>query len=88
MHYISTHGKPSSINTLSPRINLQPRLGHIRVLQKIQRHPHEMSLDLVQLLADVLRRAHPVVDMPGFNALRWEELVVVFEGFDLAKVLI
>jgi hypothetical protein len=54
----------SSINTLSISINLQSLLRHISILQKVQRHPNKVSLDLVQLLAHHLHRLVHIVQVP------------------------
>jgi hypothetical protein len=73
---------PSSEDTLGKLVDLQPLLRHLGVLQEVERHPHEMALDLVQLRTDILGRNELVEDMPGLDPLGREEVVVFVEGFD------
>lgn len=73
---------PLGINTLGELVDLQAGLGHVRILQEVHRHPDQMTLDLVQLLADVHRILHAVEDVACLDALRRQELVVVVESFD------
>ncbi len=72
-----------SVDTLSVRINLHTLLRHLGILQKVQRHPDEMALDLVEFLADLLRGHEGVVEVAllVFFVFR-EEGLVVGEGFD------
>ena len=65
------HPKPkSSVDTLSELVDLQPRLRHVGLLQEVQRHPHQVALDLVELGPDVLGRHHAVEDVSRLDALR------------------
>ncbi len=73
----------SSIDTLRVRINLHTLLGHLGVLQKVQRHPDEVALDLVEFLADLVRGHEGVVEMALLVFVVFgEEGLVVGEGFD------
>jgi len=74
----------SSINTLRVSINLQPLLRQLNILQELQRHPHQMALDLIKLLAHNLHRLEQIVQMPGLTrAFSAEESVVVLEVLDV-----
>ena len=75
--------RSSRIDTLCVRIDLHARLRHLGVLQKVQRHPHQMPLDLVELLPDLPRGHERVVEVPLLElvVLR-EEGFVVGKGFD------
>ena len=53
----------SSIDALSPTVNLHPRLGHVCILQKIQWHPDKMALHLIQFLSNVLWGKRFVIDV-------------------------
>lgn len=70
------------INTLRPSIHRQPTLSHLSVLQKLHWHPHNMALDLVQLLARILGRHELVENMTRLDTTRGKVTVVVFKGFD------
>ena len=73
----------SSIDTLSVGIDLQTLLGHLGVLEKVQGHPDEMALDLVEFLADLVRGHEGVVEVALFVFFVFgEEGLVVCEGFD------
>lgn len=51
------------INTLCDLIYLQPRLCHVRIPQKLKRHPYKMTFDFVQLLAYLDGVLHTVEDV-------------------------
>ena len=75
--------RSSRVDTLSVRIDLHARLRHLGVLQKVQRHPHQMPLDLVELLPDLLRGHERVVEVPLLELVVFrEERFVVGKGFD------
>lgn len=46
-----------------------------------------MTLDHIQFLPDFVRWYHPVVDMAGFDALRWEVFIVIVKVFDFRVVV-
>ena len=74
--------KPLSIDTLRISINLQSLLRHRCILQEVQRHPHEMSLDEIEFLADFFARHEGVVEVALFElVVAGEEGFVVVEGF-------
>lgn len=72
----------SSIHTLCPSIDLKTPLSHLRILQKIHRHPHQVALDLCQLLLRLLRRHELVENMAGLDASRRKETIVIVKRFD------
>ena len=75
-----------SIHTFRPLVDLQPLLGHLRILQEIQWHPHQVALDLVELGTDLFRVGVGVVKVALLElGVFGEELFVVFEGFDCEK---
>lgn len=89
---IPSHANPSHpsllftlrVDTLSVSVDLQARLSHIRVLQEIQRHPDQVALDLVQLLAHDLHRLVKIVQMTSLTrSLGTEESVIVLETLDI-----
>lgn len=72
----------SCINTFCPGVDLYPCLGHFRVLQIVQRHPDKVALDLIQLLADVIRRQESIKDVACLDTL-WRQVGgVVVKGFN------
>lgn len=76
------------INTLRPSVNLQTLLGHLSIHQELQRHPHKMSFDLIELLADLFGWDHAVEDVACFDAFRGQEGSVVVECFDWVERLV
>jgi hypothetical protein len=79
----STH-HPSSINTLRVSINLQPFLRQLDILQEIERHPHQMALDLVQLLPHNVNGLEQIVQMPRLSRpFSTKESVIVLEALDI-----
>lgn len=71
------------IYTLRIGIDLQPFLRHGGVTQKVQGHPHQVALDLVELLPYLLRRHERIVEMALLEfVMPGEESFVVVEGFD------
>ena len=78
------HLEPSScVNTLRVSIDLHALLCHLRILQKVQRHPDQMAFDLVEFLPDFLHGHEGVVDVALFElvVLR-DKRLVIGEGFD------
>jgi len=74
----------SSVNTLRVSIDLQTLLRQLNILQEVQRHPHQMALDLIKFLAHDLNRLEQIVQMTRFaRALGAEEGVVVLEVLDV-----
>lgn len=73
----------SGVDTLRVRIDLQTFLRHLRVLQKVERHPNQMALDLIELLPDLLHRHERIVEVPLFElvVLR-DKRLIIGEGFD------
>lgn len=71
------------VDTLGVSIDLQALLRHFRILQKVQRHPHQMALDLVELLPNLLHRHERIVEVPLFElvVLR-DKRLVIRECFD------
>lgn len=79
--FISLH---LGINTLRIRINLQPRLRHLRLTQEIQRHPNQMPFNLIQLLPHHIHRLEHIEQMPGLpTPLSAQKLVVVLKRLDI-----
>lgn len=74
----------SSEDALGKRVDLQSAFGHLGVLQELQREPHQVAPDLVELLARVLGGHELVEDVPRLDAPRGEEPVVVLKRFDCA----
>ncbi len=72
-----------SVDTLGISIDLHAFLRHLCIPQKIQRHPYEVTLDLVQFLANFFSRHEGIVKMTLLElvVLRQEGFVIV-EGFD------
>lgn len=70
------------VDTLSPLVDLQPRLCHLRLAKELKWHPHQVSLDLVELLPNILGRDEAVKNVTGLDAFCWSEMIVVFKGFD------
>ena len=71
------------VDTLRVSIDLQAFLRHLRILQKVQRHPDQMALDLVELLPDLLRRHERIVEMPLFElAVLRDKGLIIRECFD------
>ncbi len=79
---MSSSQPASGVDTLRPLVDLQPRLGHFRVLEELQGHPDEMAPDLANLPAGILRRHEQVVDVARLDALGGQVAVVVFEILD------
>jgi hypothetical protein len=74
----------SSVDTLRVSIDLQPLLRQLNIPQELQRHPDQMSPDLVELLTDDFYGLEPVVQMPGFaRTLSAKESIVVFKVLDI-----
>lgn len=67
--------RPSRKYTLRPRINAQPLLLHHLLLQKLQRHPHQMTSHLGQLPLRFLR-THPRHQVSMLDILRQKRIIV------------
>jgi hypothetical protein len=80
---------PSCIDRLRELINAQTLFSHLCLTQEIQRHPDQMSLDLVQLLPHLLHRNILPEQMSLLIVLvdLWIRLkrIVLLEGFDYAR---
>lgn len=64
-------------------IDLQPFLRHGSITEEVQGHPHQVALDLVELLPYLLRRHERIVEMALLElVMPGEESFVVVEGFD------
>ena len=82
-HHHQCPNQSSSVNTLRIRIDLQPLLRHLGVLEKVQGHPDEMAFDLVEFLPDFRRGHEGVVEVALFELVVFgDEGLVVGEGFD------
>lgn len=71
----------SGIDTLGELIYLQSSLRHVGILEEIKGHPNEMSLDLVQLLANILCWQELVENVTSLDAFGRKECVIIIETF-------
>ena len=76
------------IHTLRPSVHLQASFSHLSILQKVHRHPHQMTLHLVQLLSRILGRHKLVKNVSSLYTSRWEITVIVVERFDCCGMLL
>lgn len=74
----------SGINALRVRIDLHPPLRHLGSHQEIQRHPNQMTPDLIQFLPHLGSRHVRVVEMALLDVVSGQEVLVVVKGFDCA----
>ncbi len=75
----------SGKNTLRIRIDLQSLLRELRLAEEVQRHPHQMTLDPVELAPHLAGRAEQVVDVTRLvlaGAVAGQEAAVVVHGAD------
>ena len=77
--------RPSGKHGLGELIDLQSLFGHLGILQEVQRHPHQVPLNRLELGAHVLGRQEPIVDVPSLDAFGWEECVVFLKGCNCEK---
>jgi hypothetical protein len=82
MHAFITETGTLSVDTFGPGIDLQPCLGHVCVFQVVQRHPHQMALDLVKPFPDILWRLESIEDVTRLYTLRRQEGIIVVKRFD------
>ena len=76
------HPLPSSVYTLGPGVDLQPRLRHLDVAKEIHGHPDEMATNFVERGANVLHRRKSVVQVALLDIRLGQEVVVVLPVFD------
>lgn len=74
-----------SINAFCPGIDLQARLGHLSILQKVQRHPYKMPFNLVEFATDLLRWTQSVIDVSCLSTFWREEFIIVIKCFDFMQ---
>ena len=55
----------------------------INILQKVERHPDQMSLNRIQLCSDILGRCEAVIDMACLLSLGWQVLIIVLKVLDV-----
>lgn len=79
---LDRHDGHLGIHTLRPGVYLQPLLCHLCVLQELHWHPYQMTPDLVEFRAHVLRGHELIEDVSGFDTARREIPVIVVKGFD------
>jgi hypothetical protein len=72
----------SGKDTLSPRVDLNPPFRHLGISKKIERVPNQVSLDLRQLVPNVLGWQELIKDMPRLDSPGREVAVVVLKRFD------
>lgn len=71
------------VNALGISIDLQPLLRHLGIPQEFQRHPDQVTLDLIELLPHFFRRHEGVVEMALLEFLvAREEGFIIVERFD------
>lgn len=79
----------SSENTLRIFIDRQALLRELRLAEEVQRHPHQMPLDLVELAPHLARRPEQIVDVACLaraGAVAGEEATIVVHGADCEGV--
>ncbi len=71
------------IDTLRIGVDLQALFCHGGIAQKVQRHPHQVTLDLIQLLPHLLGRHERIVQVALLElVVAREEGFVVVPRFD------
>ena len=72
----------SSVDLHRKRVHLHEVFRQSRLVHEIQRHPHQMAFDVLELRLNILGIGKLVEDMTLLDPTLGEEVLIVFQGMD------